>query len=99
MLIEKSPDSAEWITTPEYYLIGQFSKFIRPGAMRIGCTPGDPKTVTAVAFQNIDHSIVVVLINQTEIAQSFILKVKKKKVSSIVPYKSMSTLIWYPDEN
>ena len=98
MIIEKSHDTAEWYVTPEYYMIGQLSKFIRPGAMRIACTPGDSKSITAIAFKNVDKSIVVVLVNQTDNDRSFSIAVEGMEFLSLVPSKSVSTCMWYPEE-
>jgi len=97
MIIEKSHDSADWYVTPEYYMIGQFSKFIRPEAKRISCTPGDAKSISAIAFKNVDKSIVVVLVNQTDKDHSFRLLVDGKEILSLVPSKTVSTCMWYPD--
>ena len=42
-----------WYKIPEYNLYGQFMRFIRPGAVRIGTSdPGSEDTTTNVAFKN-----------------------------------------------
>lgn len=46
----------------DYYMYGQFMKFIRPGAFRISSEPSTP-SLPNVAFRNIDGSIVIVVIN------------------------------------
>jgi glucosylceramidase len=48
-----------------YYYIGHFSKFIRPGAKRIISSPSRSPLMTT-AFKNIDGSIVVIVMNQTD---------------------------------
>lgn len=45
----------------EYYVLGQFSRFVRPGARRIAST--EPGAVRNAAFRNPDGSVVVVLHN------------------------------------
>lgn len=52
----------------EYYALAQFSKFVRRGARRISCTVDLP--LQAVAFQNPDKSIVVVVLNTTHTPKS-----------------------------
>ena len=47
-----------------YYAIGHFSRYVAPGSVRIGVT-GDTR-LGAVAFENPDGSIVVVLQNETD---------------------------------
>jgi glucosylceramidase len=45
----------------DYYVLGHVTKFVRPGAMRIGSTVAD--TIWDVAFRNPDGSIVVLAVN------------------------------------
>ncbi|HRR08096.1 MAG TPA: glycoside hydrolase family 30 protein [Rhodothermales bacterium] len=55
--------------TPLYYVMSHFSKFIRPGAHRIGLSNLN-STVHATAVENPDHSIVLVLLNKEKKAQT-----------------------------
>lgn len=48
-----------------YYYIGHFSRFIRPGAVRIGYSKFTDK-LEVTAFKNPDNKIVVVVLNRTE---------------------------------
>ena len=48
-----------------YYYIGQFSRYIRPGAVQIGLSRWCAE-LEAVAFKNTDGSIVAVLLNRTD---------------------------------
>lgn len=48
-----------------YYYMGHFSKYIRPGAKRIGSTTYTDK-LEATAFKNEDGSIAVVVMNRTD---------------------------------
>jgi glucosylceramidase len=45
----------------DYYVLGHVTKFVRPGAMRIGSTVAD--AIWDVAFRNPDGSIVVLAVN------------------------------------
>lgn len=61
-----NPVTDEVIYTPLYYLLSHFSKFIRPGAMRIGLD-GDPiEGIIYTAAMNTDGSFAVVIFNSTE---------------------------------
>ncbi len=51
--------------TPVYYYIGHFSKFIKRGAHRIGCTKHSEK-LSVSAFLNPDGERVVVVLNPTD---------------------------------
>ncbi|WP_067932131.1 glycoside hydrolase family 30 protein [Alicyclobacillus kakegawensis] len=50
---------------PSYYYIGHVAKFVRPGAVRIGCSVYTDQ-LECVAFENPDGSIVVVVMNRTD---------------------------------
>jgi len=48
----------------EYYTIGHFSQFVRPGARRIGCpTYDNGDQLEAAAFQNPDGSVAIIIAN------------------------------------
>ncbi len=47
---------------PYYFIVGQFSKFIRPGAVRIGHSCYSP-LLEATAFKNPNGSLAVVVYN------------------------------------
>ena len=57
--------TGELIYTNEYYYIGQFSKFVRPGAKRISAAPSRSQLL-ATAFINKNGKIAVVVMNQTD---------------------------------
>lgn len=56
------PEKDEIYFTPLYYTMAHFSKFIRPGAMRIGFENPDNELMVTAA-QNPDGSIAVVMLN------------------------------------
>jgi glucosylceramidase len=76
-----------------FYYLGHFSKYIRPGAVRIGHTvTGDALEVTA--FKNPDNSIAVVVMNRTDEEIKFTLKANDKAAVSSSPAHSIMTLIF-----
>lgn len=60
-----SEDGSDFILQTEYYYIGQFSRFIRPGAVRLGVS-GWTSDLEMTAFENPDGSIAVAALNRTE---------------------------------
>lgn len=58
-------DRSGYIKTPSYFYIGQFSKYIKPGAKRIEIT-SDYDNIDITAFENNDKSIVLVLLNKND---------------------------------
>ncbi len=59
------PEKDEVYFTPLYYTMAHFSKYIRPGAVRIGFENSNEE-LQVTAAQNPDGSIAVVLLNQTQ---------------------------------
>ena len=94
LLIEKYDELSKWFVTPEYYLISQFSKFIRPGAYRIDCDPGSVSEVTFVAFRNPDETIVLIGVNQTNLEQKFNIQFRDQLFFTNLPAKSVGTFQW-----
>jgi glucosylceramidase len=76
-----------------FYYIGQFSKFIKPGAKRIGTSSYTDK-LEVTAFKNPDSKIVVVILNRTDNDIFFILSNENglANVNSIA--HSIMTLIY-----
>jgi glucosylceramidase len=56
-------DPATGLATPtaDYYVLGHVTRFVRPGAVRIGSTVAG--SIWDVAFRNPDGSIVLVAVN------------------------------------
>lgn len=94
-LIIKRADGS-WYVTPEFYLLAQFSRFVRPGARRLACDRGTPETVTAVCFRNPDASVVAVLVNQTATDQPVTLALGDRAIRTTLPYESVGTYVWQP---
>ena len=82
----------ELIYNSEFYYIGHFSKFIRPGAKRISI--GSSKSfLLTTAFQNVDGKIAVVVMNQVKKAESLLIWMNGKSVKSTVPGNSITTFV------
>ena len=94
LLIQKDGNTSEWYVTPEYYLLGQFSKFIRPGSQRMACDPGDPLTVTALAVKRPDNRYVLILVNQTNQEQPVRVNQGDQWFEDIIPPKSVASFMW-----
>jgi len=80
------------IYTNAYYYLGHFSKFIRPGAKRIGASSSRSQLQTT-AFKNVDGSIAVVVMNSTENNIPFNLWVDGKAAQTESLPHSISTII------
>ena len=82
----------ELIYNNEFYYIGHFSKFIKPGAKRISAASSKSFLITT-AFQNVDGTIAVVVMNQTDKAEAFLVWLNGKSITSSLPKRSISTFV------
>lgn len=86
------PDKNQVYYTPLYYVMAHFSKFIRPGALRLGIQ-SDIDGLMATAVKNPDNSIVVEILNQNESRRSFNLNLNNKSVEISISGSTLQTLI------
>lgn len=61
--IMMNKDNSNYIKTPTFYYIAQFSKYIKPGAKRIAFSRFT-ESIDMTTFKNTDGSVVVVLLNK-----------------------------------
>lgn len=86
------PETDEVYFTPMYHVLAQFSRYLRPGAVRIGVENGiDGVMVTAV--ENPDGDLAVVLLNQAQESRDFMLRVGGSRVGLTIPGESIQTLV------
>jgi glucosylceramidase len=86
------PDADEVYFTPIYYTLAHFSKYIRPGAVRIGFENTD-NTLLVTAAQNPDGSIAVVVFNPTENEKQFMLSFGEKSTHLKISDKAIQTIL------
>jgi glucosylceramidase len=85
-----SEDYSKPVYQPSYWYMGQFSRFIRPGARRIVAAP-TLSTLEATAFLNRDKTVAVVVLNQTDEAIPFALKFGARAADTAAPPHSITT--------
>ncbi len=78
--------------TPLYYTMAHFSKFIRPGAVKIGCAINS-KEVVSTAAKNPDGSIAVVIFNPTDDAFSIEIKLNNQNKKIAINAKALQTIV------
>jgi len=86
------PEADEVYLTPLYYTMTHFSKYIRPGAERIGFKSSDDDLMVTAA-KNSDGSIAVIVLNQTETAKSFDLTLGDTKHTVTINPKALQTIL------
>jgi len=89
------PELDEVYFTPLYYVMSHFSRFIRPGAHRIGLELSD-ESLLATAARNEDGSIVVVVLNQGMKARAINLHLAQRQANISIDGQAVQTLIIRP---
>ena len=79
----------------EYYSLGQTSKFVKPGAVRINSNTFGSGNVEDVAFRNPDGSTALVVLNaDTANAHTFGVTESGQSFSYTLPAKAVATFTW-----
>lgn len=86
------PETKEVYYTPLYYVMAHFSKFIRPGAIRLGIDC-EAKDLMVTACSNPNGSIAVVALNQTEKAVSYKLVCDNLHTTLTIPAEAIQTIL------
>ena len=94
VVISGEPGNASATFTREYYEMGQFTKFVRPGAIRIASNELGP--LHNVAFENTDGTTVLVVHNTGETSRRFAVNVGGDRHLTVdhLPAKGIATLTW-----
>lgn len=94
-VIQDSANPDNYWFLPEYYLMGHYTKFVKPGYARIDSNYGSASTVTNVAFASQDgKEIVTVVINRTNDPQPFKILVDGLQMNATLPAKSVATYVF-----
>ncbi len=86
------PEKDEVYFTPIYYTLSHFSKFIRPGATRIGFENAN-EALMVTAAENPDGTIAVVVFNQGSDPQDFTLSLGGKAIDININAQAIQTII------
>lgn len=78
----------------EYYVLGQLTKAVRPGAVRIGSTSYGAGRVESVAFRNPDGTTAVLLHNNGASKQVAHVVVDGRALPVTLAPRSVQTLVW-----
>lgn len=86
------PAADEVYFTPLYYTMAHFSKYIRPGAKRIGFELSDDSLLATAAI-NPDGSIVVVLLNESIESKKITLSLEEKTANISIDAQAIQTIL------
>ncbi|MFA7691999.1 MAG: glycoside hydrolase family 30 beta sandwich domain-containing protein [Candidatus Hydrogenedentales bacterium] len=80
----------------DYFLYGQFMKFIQRDAVRINSDVKETRLFNHIAFQNPDGSILFIAVNASRSPQAFSIEWEQRIARSELPSRSVGTFIWFP---
>jgi glucosylceramidase len=98
VVVDSSDATATISYMPKYYHLAHFSKFVRPGAHRIGASGGtNADGLEYVAFKNPDGSEALVVVNTTSSARSVTVGEQGYAFTQTVAANSTNTFTWSGD--
>jgi len=83
--------------TGDFYALAQASKFVKPGATRIGSTTLGRESLESVAFQNSDGSIALLVLNNHTEQTEFAIAWHGRTLSTSLPSRTLATYTWSAD--
>ncbi|SDC24075.1 glucosylceramidase [Pelagirhabdus alkalitolerans] len=90
IIVDPDQDVAHYNSS--YYFIGHFSQYIKAGAKRTDLQLED-QTLSATAFKNVDGSIVVVILNETNEQVTPSIHIDESTLTMPIPAHSITTCI------
>ncbi len=88
------PENDQVYFTPLYFTMAHFSRFMRPGAVKIGCEI-QHKDLMATAVKNPDGTIALVVFNPTEKEQSIEVTIRNRKANFSIHANALQTIELY----
>jgi glucosylceramidase len=80
----------------DYYVLGQASKFLVPGAVRVASDEPAGSKLKDVVFRNPDGTVVLYTLNSGAVSQNFRIAFHGKTVVTTLPAGSVATFVWKP---
>jgi glucosylceramidase len=97
MTIDSSvPDRPQVKPELDFYVLGQASKFLQPGAVRIASDEPADTTLKDVAFRNPNGTVVLYTLNAGQAAQGFRIGFHGKTAATTLPAGAVATFVWKP---
>jgi glucosylceramidase len=90
VMVDRSTDLPSIALQSSYYYLGHFSRFVQQGAKRILCASSQ-QALEVTAFLNPCGSIVAVVMNRTECAIDFNLKIRGTSYASSLPARAIAS--------
>ncbi len=86
--------TGKWSFERDYYILGQLSRFVRAGAIRIDSNESDDGVIKNVAFENPDGSKVLYVYNSSRKSRKFEVEFESRYFDFLLPRQSVVTFKW-----
>lgn len=86
--IDKSETGGQVYDSKLLWALGNYSRFIRPGALRIGLNMNEKESLKTSAYKNENGELVVVVINKSETSESIHFKIDETFSNSAKRYET-----------
>lgn len=97
LFVQDANNREKYWATPEVYITGQFSKYIRSGYVRVDSSNGTSSSVTNVAFKDPDTGKIVLVVTNTSGAdQNFKVVLDGTQFNATLKAGNIATYIWDP---
>jgi glucosylceramidase len=91
-----NPEKAVVRPELDYYVLGQASKFLQPGAVRIASDEPAGTKLKDVAFRNTNGTVVLYALNGGAASQDLRIGFRGKTVATTLPAGAVATFVWKP---
>ncbi len=91
---DSSPENVTVKPELDYYVLGQASKFLLPGAVRIASDEPAGTELKDVAFRNPNGSVVLYTLNAGKKGQDLSISFHGKTVTTTLPEGAVATFVW-----
>jgi len=95
-IVESGANTAGWRPELDYYVLGQASRFVLPGAVRIASDEPAGTQVKDVAFRNSNGSVVLYTLNAGTLSQDVRVSFHGKTFTTTIPAGAIATFVWKP---
>ncbi|MEO6759930.1 MAG: glycoside hydrolase family 30 beta sandwich domain-containing protein [Saprospiraceae bacterium] len=85
-------DGSKAYKNVSFYIIGQASKFVPPGSVRLGSN--EPDQLPNVAFRTPAGRLVLIVLNASTTTKEFNIQAGEKWISANLPAGAVSTFVW-----
>ncbi len=92
IMVDHATDGANYLR--QYYYMTHFSRYLRPGAVRIGCALSGGSSLEMCAFRNADGIIVVTVLNRSNAVVSFKIKQGSQIIKSTIPAYALINFVF-----